>query len=156
MTAPSDDQVLVLRPSFALRALLIGAGVGGAVLFGALAIRNSPGWLVFAACAVPLLIDAVRRQVVVDHRTGVVQVSGAFGRKVVPIEDIENVRVPPWGPVLLTLKGADARGAARQISTGFPGQRRGDGGIAHQLATSLHVPVVSVWPAVRSNGKGSE
>lgn len=151
---------LVFRPTLLQRALFVAAGVGGVALMAVLAITNSPGWIVFALCAVPVILEGVRANVVVDRANGVVTSTRAFRRSLVAAADVVNVRVPPWGPVALTLrKGASKAGGGAwpgQVLTGLYAAHRGTDPAATRLAEALGVPVVSVWPAVRSNDKGSE
>lgn len=160
MTPEAKSESLVFRPSLLQRALFVAAGAGGVVLMAVFAITNSPGWIVGELCAVTVILEGLRTNVVVDRANGEVTSTRAFRRSVVATADVVNVRVPPWGPVALTLReGASKAGGGvwpGQVLTGLYAAHRGTDTVANRLAEALGVPVVSVWPAVRSNGKGSE
>jgi hypothetical protein len=144
----------VFRPPLLQRAVWVAIGLGGVAFFLGSAVIDSPGWAVFVVPAVFIVLAGLHAQVEVHLDRRVVISSGAIRRSVVPIDDIVNVRVPPWGPIALTLRpGAPKRGSdlwPGQVVTGIYSDHRGRDGVARALASMLHVPVVSIWPAVRS------
>jgi hypothetical protein len=153
---PDASGPFVFRPSLLQRSLFVAAGVGGGALMAVLAFTNSPVWIVFALCAVPVVLEGVRTKVVVDRANGEVVSTRAFRPSAVAVTDVVNVRVPPWGPVALALRegASKAGGGVRrgQVLTGLYAGHRGTDPVAARLADALGVPVVSVWPAVRSDG----
>lgn len=157
---PDASGSFVFRPSLFQRTLFVAAGGVGVASMAVLAITNSPVWIVFAFCAVLVSFEGVRAKVVVDRAIGEVASTRAFRRSVVAAADVVNVRVPPWGPVAITLReGASKAGGGvwpGQVLTGLYAAHRGTDSVAARLADALGVPVVSVWPAVRSIEEGSE
>jgi len=154
----TDDRIRVIRSSGGYR-----VGVGAAVAAGLLLLAFS-GWVPFALFGILgalALADMLRSEVTIDldrrivfSRRAVRTWSGAF-------EDIANVRVPPWGPVLLTLdpdRRTRGTGPWRgQVATGVYAQRTGSNGQACQIADLLGVEVVSVWPQVKPGpGNGQQ
>jgi len=161
-TAGSSGQctVGVFRPSPLHRAFFMISGVGFMIFVLAAAASDSPGWLVFAPCAVVVLLEGVRARVAIDVERREVLSCRAFRGSAFRMSEIENVRVPPWGPVIFTLR----EGAAKvngglwsgQIQTGLYSKHRGGSDtVAGRLAHALDVPVVSVWPVVRSEDSGA-
>lgn len=153
--------VTTFRPSALQRALFVAIGLAGTVLFVGLGLANSPAMALFAIPAVVVIFEGLRARVDLDLDHRVVASSRAIRRTVVPIDDIVNVRVPPWGPVALTLRpGAPKPGGGiwpGQVLTGIYADHRGADGVASELASLLNVPVVSVWRGVRSDqGPDSE
>ena len=148
-------RVTTFRPSALQRASFVCIGVGGLALFLALAVTNSLAMAVFGLPAVVVIFEGLRARVDVDLDHRVVTSSRAFRRTTVPIADIVNVRVPPWGPVALMLRpGAPKRGGGiwrGQVLTGIYADHRGQDRVASRLAECLDVSVVSIWPGVRSD-----
>ena len=153
-SAVAGDPV-VFRLGAVGRVAMVGTGLGGIVLFLGLGLVNSPAMALFAVPAVVVVLEGIRAHVVVDLDCGTVASSRAIRRTVVPISDIVNVRVPPWGPIALTLRpGAPKPGGGiwpGQVLTGIYADHRGRDGVANDLAAVLGVPVVSVWSGVRSD-----
>jgi hypothetical protein len=141
-------------PTFLHRAAWVGFGLGGIVICLGSALIDSPGWLFFVVPAAFVVLEGLHAQVEVDLDRRVVISARAVRQSVVPIGDIVNVRVPPWGPIVLTLRpDAPKPGPGLwpgQVVTGLYTDHRGRDGVARALASELHVPVVSIWPAVRS------
>lgn len=104
---------------------------------------------------IDIVLICLRARVDVDLDRLVVTSTRAFRRTVVSTDDIVNVRVPPWGPVALMLRpGVRKRGGGicpGQVLTGIYASHRGDDGVANAIGSLLGVPVLSVWPGVRSD-----
>ena len=126
---------------------------------GNVRVTDSPGWIVFGLCAVAVILEGVRTNVVVDRASGEVASTRAFRRSVVASADVVSVRVPAWGPIALTLREDATRAGGGvwpgQILTGLYATHREGDPVTAQLAKALEVPIVSVWPGARSDGKGS-
>jgi hypothetical protein len=146
------EQFYKFGPSVMQRLALIGGGllVGATCLVGAM--RESPIWLVFVIPCSVLVAEGIRMKVCFLPDSNAVCIVRAIRTTRVEGSDIRNVRVPPWGPVLLTLKGPQVRRGANwagQVNTGLRVPHKGTNTIAHQLADLLGVPFVTVWPALR-------
>jgi len=146
---------MVFRPSVRQRVLFVGSGVVLFLTTTVLASERSPGWAVFGLCAIPLVLDGIRTRVVVEPERGTVASTRAFRSQVTAMADVLNLRVPPWGPLVITLApgaahGRSSRALRGQIVTGLYGSRRGRDSVAVVLARALDVPVVSVWPKARA------
>jgi hypothetical protein len=159
MTSGASAESLVFRPPLRQRVLTVAAGIGGGVLMTVGAVVESPVFLLFAMCAVSVIVEGIRTDVVVDFTNGQVTSTRAFRRCVVAMADVVNVRVPPWGPLALTLrKGTSKTGGGiwpGQVLTGLYSGHQGSDPIVYRLAAALGVPVVSVWPQIRSDDKGN-
>ena len=142
----------VFRPSLAQRLGFGGLAVVTVIAVVAGVVQDSALWLVFLVPSVLLFVETIRTRVVVDRADGVVRITRSMRTTTTPISDVLNVRVPPWGPVLLTMRSSAAGAGANwpgQINTGIQVSHRGFSA-AHQLADCLGVPVESVWRGVRA------
>lgn len=160
MERPSDKGIQVVRSSTGYR---VGGGVATAsalLLCTFFAVTDDVRVAGFAIVAAFALADTLRSEVRVDldrrmvfSRRAIRTWSGAF-------DDIDNVRVPPWGPIVLTLnprRAARGAGLRRgQVITGVQAQRTGSSGQASRLADLLDVEVVSVWPQVKPGPGGAQ
>jgi hypothetical protein len=129
------------------------SGVLAAAFFGVIAVADDPLFAVFILLCPVLFLEGLRAEVVIDieHRT--ISSQRAIRRWTGRIEDIEIIRVPPWGPIALVLRPGVAKAGGGlwpgQILTGVYADRRGSKGRAVQLAEALGLEVASVWPQVR-------
>ena len=161
MTLPSGEGIQVFRSSTGYR-VGVGAAVAAAsLLFALFAITGDVQFAVFAIVGAFALADALRSEVRVDRARRTVSSRRAICTWSGSFEDIENVRAPPWGPVLLTLHPSrSTRGAGfwrGQVTTGVQAQRTGSNGQACRIADLLGVEVVSVWPQVKPGpGNGQQ
>jgi hypothetical protein len=151
---------VVLLPSRFHRSGLIAAGIGYAPFAVWAGVVDVLWWWLSLPLAVLLVLEGVRVRVVVDHDHQQIISTRAVIRSVVPIADVVNVRVPPWGPVILTLrpglKMLTSRGRSGQLLTGLIADHRGEKPVAAHLAAAIGVPVVSVWPRVRTEQPSSD
>lgn len=150
------DGTTVVRPPLLQRAAWVAMGVGGAILFAGIGLRQDP-WAALLALPAGLVgLTGLRSAVTISTVTGAVTVRSALRQVEVPAASIDSIRVPPWGPILLLIEdpsaGAPPR-SSRQIKTGLYASRptRASSPATHDvLAAALGVPVVSVWPQYRS------
>jgi len=128
-------------------------GVVAAAAFGYIAVTDDPLFALFLLLCPIIVLEGLRAAVIVDIEKGTISSQRAIRCWTGRIEDIENIRVPPWGPIALTLRqGVPKVGGGLwpgQVLTGVYADRRGTEGRAAQLAALLAVEVASVWPMVR-------
>lgn len=144
---------VVFRPSRLQRLGFDVVAVVGLLVIAIGVRQDSFVWLLFLVPCVAVIVEQVRTRVVIDRVAGVVRTTRILRTRCVAIDDVVAVRVPPWGPVLLTLRDAASWNGVNwpgQISTGIQVPHRGADTVAHRLADALGVPVESVWPGVRS------
>lgn len=159
-TARRDvESVVHFRSNGERVAFMIGGAAAGAV-FGFIAVTDDPVFALFLLLCPVVFLEGLRAEVVVDLRRGTISSQRAIRRWTGRIEDIETIRVPPWGPIALMLRPGVAKAGGGlwpgQILTGVYGDRRGSAGRAVQLADVLGLEVASVWPQVRRGYEYSE
>ncbi|MBX3286848.1 MAG: hypothetical protein KF703_15980 [Actinobacteria bacterium] len=110
------------------------------------ATRHDPWLALFGIVGVHLLLDALRRQVVIDHLAGTISVRRPLRTITVPKTEVDSVWVPNKGPTSLVLSRSSSvilGKRPRSINTGIddhgglrPATDRPD-----RLARALGVPV---------------
>lgn len=155
--ASARTSTVTLRSNVA-RAVFMACGVGATLLLGYLAVTDTVGIVVFAALGPLVFVEGLRARIVVDPASRTISSTRAFRTWHGSFGDIENVRVPPWGPIILTLRegsSASSRGMwPGQVLTSVYADRTGSDGRAARLAGLIGVPLVSVWPQVRPGHAG--
>jgi hypothetical protein len=141
--------LVVFRPGALERVGFIVVGLALVGLFATIAVVGSAAWAVFAAVALEPIWEAIRVAVRVDLNRRTISSTRAFRTITVPIDRIESVRVPSWGPVSLALT-ADADTRRSLVKTGLYARRRSPNDVADKLAAVLNVPVVFERHALRS------
>jgi hypothetical protein len=136
----------------------MASGIGSTLLFGYLGLTDAVGFLLFAGLGPLLVIEGLRARIVVDQVARTESSTLVFRAWHGSFSDVENVRVPPWGPIILTLRqdtSASSRGIwPGQVLTSVYADRSGSDGRAARLAELIGVPLVSVWHQVRPGYAG--
>ena len=153
------------------RVFYILGGIAGSAVFLLIGtVDGWPIWQIFAALGPLIVVDALRTRVEIDPTHDEIVCVRTFTKTRMRLSAIENVRVPPWGPVCLTVFSGESvkqnldlplgsshafrmrigeGGVGRtNIVTGLATNCRGHDNKAHELASALGVPVVSIWPGL--------
>ncbi|HEX7136033.1 MAG TPA: hypothetical protein VF228_25865 [Iamia sp.] len=159
--ASGAGDVLTLRRPWHHRVLLVALGVGFGAICVVGGIASDPWAFAFVPLGPILVLDGLRTQVVVDRGRGVVTVTRAIRRREHAIGAITGVRVPPWGPIVLTLDPDQVRATTRSASltyvvTGIYAPRRGEDPTARALAEATGAPLTGalVRPVTIGAAKG--
>ena len=159
-TAPRDIDSVVRFRSNGERVAFMIVGVAAGAVFGFIAVTDDPLFGLFLLLCPVVFLEGLRAEIVVDLGQGTISSQRAIRRWTGRIEDIENIRVPPWGPIALMLRPGIAKAGGGlwpgQILTGVYADQRGSAGRALQLADVLGLEVTSVWPQVRRGYEYSE